>query len=230
MKLNFQLQTKQNATDFDFRLSRLLCIGFAGRDKEKVMEHILELEEIGVPRPEKIPTIYPCSNLLLTQDNTIQVLDDKTSGEVEFAILVKGGEIFIGLCSDHTDRSLETVSIPKSKQICPKPIAKTIWKYDDVKDHWDELTLRSWITVDGKEKLYQEGRVDSILKVEDILEVVEAEYGDLKGMVIFSGTVPTQGGFVYGDKFKFELEDPVLGRKIFHEYSIEVLMNRKGGE
>lgn len=36
MKLNFQLQTKQNATDFDFRLSRLLCIGFAGRDKENI--------------------------------------------------------------------------------------------------------------------------------------------------------------------------------------------------
>lgn len=225
--LKFRLETKNTLEDFKFDVSKILCIGFAGRDKQKVMEHILELEEIGVKRPERIPTIYPCSDLLVTQENKIQVLDDKTSGEVEFTILIQGGEIYIGLGSDHTDRSLETISIAKSKQICPKPIAKTVWKYSEIKEHWDELILKSWVTVNGEEKLYQEGRINSILKVEDILEVVKEEYEDMSGMIVYSGTVPTHEGFIYGEKFRYAIVDRILNREITHEYEIEVLMKQK---
>ena len=224
-KLNFQVEANNTVEAVSFDLRKIFCIGFASRDTKKALEHILELEKIGVKRPEKIPTIYPCSAILLTQDNKIQVVDGKSSGEVEFAILLKGGDIYIGLCSDHTDRLLETVSIEKSKQVCPKPIAKVLWKYEEIKSHWDELVLSSWVTANGEEKLYQSGKVDSILKVEDILKVVAEEYIDVNDTVMYSGTIPTREGLIYGEKFRYEIVDAVLGRKISHEYEIEVLLN-----
>ena len=221
--LNFNVETKDETRIAQFGFSKLLCIGFAGRNREKVMEHIIELEEIGVKRPEKIPIIYPCSAILATLSNRIQVVGNETSGEVEFILLESQGETYIGLGSDHTDRSLETVSIPKSKQICAKPVGSTLWKYSQVKNHWDELILRSWITVNGQEQLYQEGKVSSILPVEDLKEVVRTEYNSMEDILVFCGTVPTHGGFVYGEKFRYELADEVINRRISHEYEIEIL-------
>lgn len=226
VKLNFNLVTKSGTQSFDYEVSKVICVGFAGRNKDAVMAHVKELEEIGVKGPEKVPTLYPIADLMITQDDKIQVIGNETCGEIEFAILEKDGELYIGLCSDHTDRSLETVSIEKSKQVCPKPIAKTLWKYDEVKSHWDDLILRSIMTVDGEEKLYQDGKIDAILTVEDIVKEVKEAYGDISGLVIYSGTIATNGGLIYGEKFSLELEDPVLGRKISHTYNIEDMLKK----
>lgn len=224
LKTCFSLQTKEGTKNFQFNFSYLYIIGFSGRDQEKVLEHVKELKEIGVSEEfEEVPVIFPGANTMVTNTNKIQVVEKETSGEAEFAIIIQDNEIYIGLCSDHTDRQLEKVSILKCKQACPKPIADIIWKYKEVKDHWDSLELRAWITVDGKEKLYQEGKVDSILPVEDIIKKVKEKYGDLNGSVIYSGTIPTIDGLVFGDKFKYELTDNVLGRKIVNEYSVELL-------
>lgn len=78
------------------------------------------------------------------------------AGEVEYIIITQGDEIYIGLGSDHTDRKLESASVPKAKQVCPKPIGHDIWKYSDLKDHWDSIKLNSYQTVDGKEIPYQQ--------------------------------------------------------------------------
>ncbi|SKC86261.1 DUF2848 family protein [Maledivibacter halophilus] len=222
--LNFNLVTKSGNENLEFKFNKVLAIGFAGRDQKKVMEHIHELEEIGVAPPESIPTLYPCADELVTQEGYIQVLGGETSGEVEFVILIQDNKIYIGLGSDHTDRGLEAVSIPKSKQICLKPIAKEIWLYDEIKDHWDDLILRSWQKLDdNEEKLYQDGKISEILKVEDIITEVKKAYPNLNNIIMFSGTVPVLNGFVYGTNFRCELEDKHLGRKISHEYVVEVL-------
>jgi len=44
--LNFNIETKDEARIAHIGFSKPLCIGFAGRSREKVMEHIIELEEI----------------------------------------------------------------------------------------------------------------------------------------------------------------------------------------
>ena len=69
------------------------------------------------------------------------MIGPKTCGEVEYVIVVKDGKIYIGAGSDHTDRELEAASVPKAKQICAKPIAPTLWDYEELKDHWDSITL-----------------------------------------------------------------------------------------
>jgi hypothetical protein len=43
------------------------------------------------------------------------------------------------------------------------------------------------------------------------------------GWVIFSGTTPTRIGLEYGQRFEFEMKDPILQRKIRHGYDIRVL-------
>jgi hypothetical protein len=42
-------------------------------------------------------------------------------------------------------------------------------------------------------------------------------------MVLFSGTVPTTAGLVYGDAYELELRDPVMRRTIAGAYRVKVL-------
>lgn len=221
--MDLMLVTKEGRKELHIDFNKVLAIGFAGRNQAKAMEHIRELEKLGVKAPESIPVLYPVADLLVTDEDYIQVLGDRTSGEAEFTIILQRGKIYIGLGSDHTDRDLESVSIAKSKQICAKPLANEVWLYDDVKDHWDDLKLVSWQVYNKKEVKYQEGKVSEILRVEKIIEEVGKTYPNMDNMIMFSGTVPLLDGFIYGDSFRCELQDEVLQRKIAHEYKVEVL-------
>lgn len=225
MKVNL---IKDGATSsLELAISRAYCIGYAGRDQQKVREHIAELAKIGVPAPPRTPTVYPVSRYLLTVNRVIEVQGEETSGEVEFVLLIKDNKIFVTVGSDHTDRELEKSNIEKSKQMCEKPLANVVWDYNDVKDHWDSLILRSWIN-DGKDRrIYQEGQVTALLPVPELLDVVRLETtGSQDGTVIFSGTVPTRGGMDFAAVWDLELEDPILQRTITHHYIVDVL--RKG--
>jgi len=207
-------------------INRLLCIGYAGRDQDKVMEHIEELEAIGVPRPKSIPEVYHLGVHLIETNGQVHVIGDRTSGEVEFSLLFADGKTYIGIASDHTDRELETVSIIKSKQVCQKPIATDVWDYEDVVDHWDDLILRSWVEKDGEKLLYQEHPVTAVVPLQKVVETVKKEVdGPLDGIFVLSGTVPLLNGFQYGSRFWGELEDPVCERKISLQYRIHNLID-----
>lgn len=222
--MNFTLVTRQGCSTFSLAYQRVFAIGYAGRNMEKTMEHIRELErDLGVPAPQKIPTIFQCGNYVLTQEHDLAVIGPKTCGEVEYVIVVKDGKIYIGAGSDHTDRELEAASVPKAKQICAKPIAPTLWDYEELKDHWDSITLSSWQTVDGKEIPYQRGSLADILPVETILKELDERVGGIDDCVIFSGTVPVLDSFQYGSNFRYEMSDEVLDRKITSEYNVIVI-------
>lgn len=120
-KISFRLHQGGSVKPLEMEYQHLFAIGYAGRNMEKTMEHIRELErDLGVPAPKKIPTIFECSNLLLTQEEDLQFVGNRTCGEVEYIILVCGGKIYIGVGSDHTDRELEGQNVLKAKQICPQ--------------------------------------------------------------------------------------------------------------
>ena len=115
-KITFTLHADGKSTEKTIVYNQLLAIGYAGRNIAKTMEHIKELEEqLGVPAPKKIPTIFQMSNMLLTQDPDIDFVGNNTCGEVEYIIITQGDEIYIGLGSDHTDRKLESASVPKAR-------------------------------------------------------------------------------------------------------------------
>ena len=55
----FTVQGKNGEKPLELNYERVFAIGYAGRNIEKTMEHIKELErELGVPAPKKIPTIF----------------------------------------------------------------------------------------------------------------------------------------------------------------------------
>ncbi|MGM0602048.1 MAG: DUF2848 family protein [Bacillota bacterium] len=223
VKTDFFVSRKENE-DYvlSYEIEKLICVGFSGRNQEEVLKHVEELEEEGITAPEQLPTIYPCSKTLSTYDDEIQVISEKSSGEVEVILLFKGDDIYLGLGSDHTDRALETVDIGKSKQSCPKPHSRILWKMEDVKDHLDDLKLKSWSIENGEKELYQEGTMEGLLPLDEIINFVKENYQEnLEGTVVFCGSVPMKSGMAFGDRFELELEDPVLGRKISHKYSIK---------
>lgn len=222
--VNFRLKRIHEEQDIVLNYDKLLVIGYSGRNIEKTMEHIKELEEqLGVPAPKRIPTIFECSNELLTQQEDVKFIGNKTSGEVEYVIVLSNGNIYIGLGSDHTDRELESISVPKAKQVCPKPISKELWDYNEIKDHWDKIKLLSYQIVNGVEELYQDGVLRDILPVEKILEELEERVGDIGNSIIFSGTVPLLKGFMYGDNFRCMMVDKELNRELTLSYNVHMI-------
>ncbi|QZA32903.1 DUF2848 family protein [Hydrogenibacillus sp. N12] len=118
-----------------FQVQHLVLGGFSGRNTSEVMNHIEELEKIGVQRPPQVPMLYPVSRDRLKVDDKIQVLDDATNGEVEYVLFVDKEILYVTVGSDHTDRDLEKYSVRKSKQMYPNIIPRKVWRYEDVKDH-----------------------------------------------------------------------------------------------
>ncbi len=201
-------------------IEQLVIAGWTGRDEAALKKHIRELEEIGVTPPKSTPIFYRVSASLLTHAGDIQVSGGDTSGEVEFVLLSRPDGLWVGVGSDHTDRKAEAIGVSLSKQLCPKPIAGEAWRYDEVKPHWERLVLRSWIQEGGKRVLYQEGSVDAMRSPEDLM----ARYGGLPaGHAMFGGTFAAKGGIRTSQHFEMELEDPVLGRRLRHAYSIRFL-------
>ena len=197
-------------------VTQLVIAGWTGRDEAALRKHIRELEEIGVKPPKTTPIFYRVAANLLTSADEIQVAGPDTSGEVEFVILKTENDLRIALGSDHTDRKAETIGVSLSKQLCAKPVSAGSWRYDEVKPHWEKLVLRSW--ADGG--LYQEGPVTTMRSPEELISM----YGKFAvGCAMFCGTLAAKGGIRPAQKFTMEFEDPVLKRRLRHEYRIEVL-------
>lgn len=203
-------------------IDRLIIAGWTGRDVAALEKHIKELEELGVARPASTPIFYRCSAARVTTADMMEATGEQSSGEVEYVLMGHGGRLWVGVGSDHTDRQVETYGVTVSKQMCDKPVASEFWLFDDVSPHWDQLILRSFIDEDGERKLYQEGPVTAMRPPLDLIE--RSGLGGLPdGTMMFCGTLAAKGGIRPAPRFTFELEDPVLGRKITHSYAIETL-------
>ncbi len=196
-------------------VEQLIIAGWTGRDEAALRKHIRELEELGVKPPKTTPIFYRVAADLLTHASAIQVSGPDTSGEVEFVLLAKADGLWVTVGSDHTDRKAESIGVSLSKQLCAKVLGKDAWRYDEVKDHWERLVLRSW--ADGE--LYQEGPVTAMRSPEDLL----SRYPLKPGWVMFCGTLAAKGGIRPAKVFRMELEDPVRRRKLTHEYRVNVL-------
>lgn len=202
------------------QIARVIVGGWAGRNEEANREHIRELEAIGVSAPRKTPMFYRVGAELLTSSPSIQVAGSNSSGEAEVLLFQHRGEYLVGIGSDHTDRVVETYGVTISKQVCPKPIGRIFWQLNDVKDHWDQLVLRSWAGDADRMELYQEGSVAALLDPRDLVARFEAEGETFTdGTAMFCGTLPVIGPVRHACRFSVQLEDPVLGRTLTHNYS-----------
>ena len=131
--------------------------------------------------------------------------------------------LWIGIGSDHTDRKAEAAGIALSKQLCGKPVGTQLWSYADVEDHWDELSLRSWATIDGQRVLYQDSKVSTLRTPRDLIRKHTGADTLPAGTLMFCGTPGAIGGIRPASRFEMELVDPVLKRSLTHGYDIPVL-------
>jgi Protein of unknown function (DUF2848) len=207
----------------DFHVRHLWNGGWAARDQGPLRRHVEEMERLGVPGPTTAPIFFPLARMLATTDDRVEVLGGQTSGEVEYALLVDAGRTLVTVASDHTDRAFERHSIQASKQLYPDVLASEAWPLDECRAHWDELMLRCWTTVRGQRVLYQEAALAELLTPDTWLDLLDRHGVPREGLVFLSGTPPALGGVVFGERYELELEDPVLGRSIRHQYTVEVL-------
>lgn len=228
MNINITVQYRNKSEELLFSYNRMFNAGFVGRNQEEARRHIYELAQKGIPGPKTIPTLYPIISRALVIDSEVEVFGTKTSGEVEYVLMVSDDrEIYIGLGSDHTDRHLEETDIPRAKQICPNVLCKTVWPLDEVIEHWDSLIIRSWVKKNGEKIKYQEGRMALILNPPMLMDFVRSNINSpFEKVLIFSGTIGMMTcEFVFGEQFSAELIDEKLGRKLNLSYNIRPLMD-----
>jgi Protein of unknown function (DUF2848) len=223
MNLSLTLQSRANTRRADVTISHAVVAGWTGRDAAAVEKHIRELEALGVKRPATTPIFYRVSAARLTTGDTIEAVGESSGGEVEFVLLQHEGRLWVGTGSDHTDREVEKYGVTVSKQMCDKPIAPVFWAYDEVAPHWERLCLRSHLIADGQRVLYQDGGVTAMMDPQALLKRFVAEGRLPEGTMMFGGTLTAHGGVRPTPAFAFEMEDPVLGRKIAHSYRVQTL-------
>jgi hypothetical protein len=207
------LHDDSGLTRRNVEVDRLVIAGWTGRDRAAVERHIAELGAI----------FYRASAARLTLADGIEALGDASSGEAEFVMLQHGGRLWVGAGSDHTDREVEKYGVSVSKQMCDKPIAPEFWPMVEVAPHWDKLMLRAYISEKGQRTLYQEGAVTAMLDPMDLIQKFSGKAGLEDGTLMFCGTLSAHGGVRPSEVFEFELDDPVLARKIQHRYRVQNL-------
>jgi len=220
--LTFTVEAR-DSTPLTLAIDRAVIAGWTGRDPVARDRHIAELEALGIARPASTPIYYRVAVRRLTQADSIEVSGGDSSGEVEFVLIGWQGRIFVGCGSDHTDRKVESYGVTVSKQMCDKPIAGVLWELEDVIGHWDRMILRAHAVIAGERVLYQEGTLDGMLPVNDLIARGFGEAGLPDGCAMFGGTFAAKGGIRSASRFEFELEDPVLKRTIRHGYDVITL-------
>ncbi len=216
----FTLEAKGGRTPLILPIRQAVIAGWTGRDPVARDKHIAELEAIGIARPATTPIYYRVAARRLTTADSIEVSGGNSSGEVEFVLIGWQGRILVGLGSDHTDRKVESYSVTVSKQMCDKVVAPVLWDLDEVRGHWDQMILRSFAWIDGARVLYQEGTLDGMLPVAELIQRGFGDKGLPDGCAMFGGTFAAKGGIRPASRFEFELEDPVLKRSIRHAYDV----------
>lgn len=220
MELPLEIESRDGRAHAVFTVDRLVIAGWAGRDVASMEHHIAELEALGVKRPKALPTFYRVAAARLTTASAIEASGERSSGEAETVLFSRAGSLYVGLGSDHTDREVEAYGVTVSKQMCDKPVARTVWPYDEVADHWDGLVLRSYMTTGGVRRLYQEGPVAGLRDPIDLVGRYAPDGTLPEGTAMFGGTLPAIGGIGFGERFECELDDKVLGRTIALAYAV----------
>lgn len=241
-KIEFDVHGKDGSSIRKEIVVRRLCLARnTGRNAEAAGQTLDSFREQGYA-VHKTGDVCQKSRYLLTSDDLIEVQGPQTSGEVEVVAVFDPSGIIVTVGSDHGDRTIETMwtdalgkiyDTAKIKQMCPAVVAKDAWWYRDVQDHWDQLNLRSYVTLLEKRALYQDSSLNVSLDLEHHMRV--NPWLKEAGTILFCGTVDVVNGLPqnfyqfqphikdleFPSDFYLELHDPVLGRSISHYYRVQ---------
>jgi hypothetical protein len=124
---------------------------------------------------------------------------------------------------------MEAHGVAISKQLCRKPMAPVLWRFDEIAGHWDDLVLRAHIVEDGQRTLYMEAALATVRPPEDLISGYRTSIGlpaagELPALtVLFMGALNAIGGIRPSARFEMELDDPVLGRALRHVYEARAM-------
>ncbi len=219
-----------------------VCLGrAAGRDLAASRAHMDEVRKSGAI-VYSLPNYCRKSRYLFTYENVIEVQERRTGPEVEYVLIAAGKDTLVSVGSDNNDSTLLGLSTKalgtiydtaKSKQCCPASVARGVWLYDDVKDHWDKLRLKSHTTINGRDVQYQDFALTELRTPETNFK----DFPELRndGTAFLSGSAAGVAGLpphlyeaaskegIFPDNFHISIHDPVLGREISHSFKIEYL-------
>jgi Protein of unknown function (DUF2848) len=217
--IDIQIDDNGRLRDLRVPIKRMYNFGSATRKAETAVPHQQEVAKEGIHIAFNVPAprIYPIAPHALTTGDAVFVHDDHTSGEVEIAILV-ADQVYVGVASDHTDRDLERVSIPWSKQACPNVLAPVLWPLASVRARWDDCILRS--RVDGRP--YQEVSAAAFMHPDDVLRTLHERVAVVpeRDYLVLCGTIVSlDKALGFGKAWEFEIENPAAGR-IAHRYAV----------
>jgi hypothetical protein len=158
----------------------------------------------------------------------VEVLGDASSGVVEPVLLRAQGRWWLTVGSDHTDRAVEAYAVDVSKQLCPKPLARQAWAWDELADRADALQMHSEIEEGGQWVRYQQGTLAQIRPLASLVAGLPADVPVADGLVLFCGTFgalpDAQGrGVRPAARMRLQLADAVTGRRIEHAYECRTL-------
>ncbi|MEP9390480.1 DUF2848 family protein [Mesorhizobium sp. KR9-304] len=218
-KLRFKVQPVEAAEhDLVITPRAVFNAAYAGRDAEDVERHIADVV-LGGERPRfPIPSLAPVSVHNLVTLDEVQEYTPSMIGEVEYVLVFHRGQLFVGVGSDHCDWLLEKHDFAHSKNVAPDVMANRLWRWSDVRDHFDELLLRCRVRVDGAWRVTQEATCSTLRSPNFWLDHAAFSGGIADGTMLFSGTINHIAGLLKGDAYEVSMTDPRLGRVISHTY------------
>ncbi|GAB3463016.1 DUF2848 family protein [Actinophytocola sediminis] len=204
--------------------ARVYNLGSATVDASAAVAHQEEVADVGVRIAFDIPAprIYPMAVNSVTTDTAIGVHSADTSGEAELVLVVREGELYLGVGSDHTDRELERQSIIWSKQYCPSVLGQRVWRWADIESAWSRLILES--TVDGE--LYQRSPAAVFLPPPTILGILAERVTSLPdSYLVYCGTYTSIDRRIrFGGNWSVTLRDPDTGARLDLAYEVTDLL------
>lgn len=202
--------------------------GYSARSAADRQRHIDELRQIGIEPPERVPAFWPVGANLVSTASDIQVQGDRTSGEVEYALIAHDGHTYVAVASDQTDRAFEVHSIPRSKQLCAKVISCDVVALDELRATWDRIVISSEVSADGETWLpYQRGELAGMLDPDGLVRACFGTDALADGTVLLSGTIPIIDGETrYLPHFRAILEVPDSELRLTLSYRVEMLAER----
>jgi hypothetical protein len=225
----FSRQCQEGSTLVSFEPESLVTASWSGRDAATLERHSRAASAYGVPPPSEMPFVCRLDPSLLAPGvERISVLGKRTSGAAEVVLLAMPDGLWVGVGSDHVDTAVEPMSLNRGKQLCRKPVTKTLWLHEEISDHWDDLILRSYIRENGQRVLYQEGRLAELLRSDELIErYLRSDGRDSDalpvGTAMFCGTLTPLGPIRTTTRFEMELIDPTAGRRLEHGYEVHAL-------
>ena len=229
------VDSETGSRERSFAVASVAGARFCARDLEgtrRELDEILRRDGRYTMATRTNPSIFRLGRYLLTQSPEFEVQGPMTGGETEVVAIRTEGGVFISVGSDQCDRELDPLFPDKPKQMCPHPLARRAWPYEEVRAHWDELRVYSHVVVGGHTVPLQDSSVSELVDLQFLL-AMDAVRELPDPMVLYCGCgsfldsveadvqrhgLPAETAMGVGDRFLVGLHDPVLGRSIEHEF------------